>query len=116
MARFYFHHWCGRERLIDREGSELTDAESAYMEAFEAARELTIDLIRNRKSVFPHRFDVADELGRVLFELPFSEVVGGRAKPHRMEAALERSRALVADVTSEVEKARETLANLRRSL
>lgn len=76
MPRFYLHLWNGEEFMLDEEGDDLESAEAAYLEAFEAAKEMAIDLIRSRLDVTAYRFDVTDQVGCALFELPFSEVLG----------------------------------------
>lgn len=113
MTRYFFHLWTGAAYERDDHGSDLPHVEAAYMEAFEAAQDLAIDLIRSRENAALRRFDVVDEQGRIVFELPFTEVVGTRASKHPVMETLLRGRALAADVAEQVVVARQNLDHLR---
>ena len=75
MPLFYFHL---RDELgphPDEGGIELLDVETAYLEAFRGALGLWGELLEQRRDPRCSRFEVTDETGEALFELPFSEVL-----------------------------------------
>jgi hypothetical protein len=118
MPRFYLHLWNGDEYVVDQEGDELENAEAAYLEAFEAAKEMAADLIRSHVDVGAYRFDVVDRSGRAVFELPFAEVLGNAVKRRSrpVKGELNRRRALLEAVASEILTARSTIASARATL
>jgi len=96
-------------------GSDLADANAAYVEAYEAAQELVIDMIRTRRNAISHRFDVCDEDGRLVFELPFSEVLGEERAPAPPALAnVARGHALASEVAREVVSTRRMLRQLEK--
>jgi hypothetical protein len=120
MPRFYLHLWTGAEYITDQEGDELESADAAYLEAFEAAKEMAADLIRAHADATHHRFDVFDRSGRVLFEVPFTEVLGTAPKlVRRAEPNTEvdkRHKALMEAVAHEIGVARVTIAAARETM
>jgi hypothetical protein len=120
MPRFYLHLWTGAEYITDQEGDELESAHAAYLEAFEAAKEMAADMVRNHSDPTQHRFDVFDRSGRVLFEVPFSEVLGKAPKRLRRAAPdteeNKRRKALMEAVAHEIGVARVTIAAARETL
>ncbi len=76
MARYYFHLWTGEDYELDTAGADLPDADHACIEAYRAVGDMCVDNIRARRNLTKHSFDVVDEAGRKLFEVPFSEVLG----------------------------------------
>ncbi len=73
----YFFDVYARGRLeADEAGLELANAEAAYLEACAAIPRLTAELLRVGDHPRGYAFVVADEAGRVLFEIPFHEVLG----------------------------------------
>ena len=106
MHRFYFHLWLGDRHEFDDIGTELASAEEAYMQAFHAAQDSWIELIRARRDPRRHRFDVTDESGHVLFELPFVEVISnGRSNAvlaKEIGQSFARNHKLVSAVTQEI--------------
>jgi hypothetical protein len=120
MPRFYLHLWTGAEYITDQEGDELESADAAYLEAFEAAKEMAVDLIRSHANPTQHRFDVLDRSGRILFEVPFTEVLGKVRKPPQHAKAnteqYKRRKALMEAVAHEIGVARVTIAAARETL
>lgn len=106
MTRFYFHLATGEDYERDEIGSEHVDANQAYLEAFEAAQQMTLDLIRERRHVGRHRFDICDERGRLIMQVPFAEIVGQRIGPQEAVAVAHRGQALVAEVRDQIITAR----------
>ena len=78
MPRFYFHLRDELGAHLDEGGIELLDVETAYLEAFRRALGLWGELLVQRRDPRCSRFEVTDESGEALFELPFSEVLESR--------------------------------------
>jgi hypothetical protein len=75
MPRYFFHLRCPNRELHDPSGTDLRDPDQAW----EAARTIARDLMET-----PHEatvdwlacvFEVTDEAGEIVFELPFSGVI-----------------------------------------
>ena len=112
MARFYFHLSTGEDYERDEVGSDHVDANQAYLEAFESAQQLSVDLIREHLSPIRHRFDICDEYDRVLFQVPFAEIMGRRPGPHELMHTAARGQNLAADVRNEIGNVRAELQSL----
>ena len=65
----------------DDTGLEFPSAEIAYMEACRAIPDLTAELARAGGSPRGYAFEVTDEAVRVLWRIPFSEILGTRERP-----------------------------------
>jgi hypothetical protein len=81
MPLFYFdvRSRCGLEP--DDTGLEFSSAEIAYLEACKAIPELTAELVSAGASPQSYAFEVTDEAGRLLWRIPFSEILGERGQP-----------------------------------
>lgn len=112
MPRYYFHLAGGETRECDEIGSDLKDANEAYLEAFEAAQQLSVDLIREHRSPSTYCFEICDAHGRLVFQLPFTEIVGHRPNRHEIHEAAERGRQLASDLTEQIIVARSELQTL----
>lgn len=75
MPRFYFDFRQGNDFAPDAAGTDLADAEQAYLEAFKAAREMWSELLKERRDPRRCRFEVRDSNDALLFVLPFQEVL-----------------------------------------
>src|SRR5262249_46297426 len=74
--RYFIHIITDKERLIDPDGGEFTDLESARAEASQSARDLMAEELRCGRPVpFTWRTQVADCDGKVLLTLPFARLV-----------------------------------------
>lgn len=74
--RYFFHVRDGENLLMDDEGVDLPDEESARDEARNAARDLIIDNIKHGDPLDGRRFEVWDEEGVPHFIFPFKSVIG----------------------------------------
>jgi len=82
MPVFYFDI-CARGRLeADESGIELPSAETAYLQACAAIPPLVSELLRSGDHPRGYSFLVADEAGRVLFDIPFHKVLDREDRPH----------------------------------
>jgi hypothetical protein len=128
MPRYFFHLVTPSTYYADDIGAEFETAEAAYLDASRAAVELSIEALRRRETTTGHRFEIMDDHGQLLFDLPFNEMVRSRgsnpfqsnlALRRQLDDGLRRSRDLQASVAAELARARENLkatrALLRRS-
>ncbi len=80
MARYFFHLRCPDKDVLDPSGADLRDPDQAW----EAARATARDLIEGPPDADVNwlacHFEVVDDSGEIVFELPFSEVVDLRPK------------------------------------
>ncbi|MBW8814378.1 MAG: hypothetical protein JF588_13200 [Caulobacterales bacterium] len=119
MPRFHFHLAtpAGLER--DEIGSDCASAEVAYLDARQAAMEISHDSVRQGGDPAGYRFEICDAKGRLIQVLPFAEILAPPARPtphgqdvlrSRVLASLSRSRQLQAELTAGFEEARTSLA------
>lgn len=116
MSRYYFHLWTRDGYEIDDTGVELEDAEAAYLEAFHSAREISIEMLRARRSAWRHRFDVVDSQGRLVHEVLFSEAMGQRVAHYPASgfvAGASRGYALATELSREIALAQRNLQTCR---
>jgi hypothetical protein len=78
--RYYFHLRIGRQFSPDEIGLDLPDLDTAYLEAFHAARAMWSELLAERSDPMLRSFEIADSDGRVLLLLPFREVLESARK------------------------------------
>jgi hypothetical protein len=74
MARYFFHLVSPSQSSRDDIGTELPNAEAAYLEACDTALELSYEMLRERQDPSRHTFEITDADGHMVFELPFAEV------------------------------------------
>ena len=111
MPQFFFNFRDESGLDPDREGLDLPDLDAAYMEAFEAAKEMWIEAIRDMRNPMRQSFEVSDAAGNTLIVVPFGEVLAslkGVLNQHPVETAHR-----AAKLTSEV---REAVATAHRRL
>jgi hypothetical protein len=60
----------------DKDGLEFPNMEAAYIDAFHSAIDMWVEAKHQGRNLTQHRFIVTDAEGRMLFELPFAEVLG----------------------------------------
>ena len=115
MPHFFFDLFTSKHFERDAEGLPFDSLEAAYLSASQAAVDISIDMLRERKDPSGYRFEVRDSDGQVVLELPFSEVLraGRTAKPPalpgqaQLQASLERNRKLKADLAKLLASARQ---------
>jgi hypothetical protein len=75
MPRYFFHLRCESKAVLDPSGTDLRDPDQAW----EAARVTALNLMQTQANADVNwltcRFEVADEAGEIVFELPFTEAV-----------------------------------------
>jgi len=82
MARYFFHLLSSDGSSKDDIGTELASAEAAYLAACDAALDMSYEMLRERRDPAGHTFEVADEQGHVVFEIPFAEVTRPAERRH----------------------------------
>src|SRR5262249_5976797 len=120
---FYFHLKVGRDLQPDDIGLELPSLEMAYLEAFKAAQEMWSDLLAKRKDPTIHSFEIADETGRELMRVPFSEVldrarkgVGPRRDVKKASTLLTQTTSLAASLSEQVGRTYKLLEDTQQAL
>ena len=83
MPHFYFHLRtpAGWER--DQDGLDFIGLEAAYLDACRTIPDMAADLVRRKHDPLPYGFEIADEAGQLLMEVPFSEVLASGHKPRQ---------------------------------
>ncbi|GJE33701.1 DUF6894 family protein [Methylobacterium oxalidis] len=78
MPQFFFHLRTLQGLDADDIGLELADAETAYLCAYEAIPTMSADYVQQAHDPRQFEFEITDKVGRVLFELPFTEALEHR--------------------------------------
>ena len=81
MPLYYFHFAVGRKRYPDELGVQFDSVEAAYLDAFRAAEEMWIELIKKGEDPTTGSFEICDTNGDLLLILPFKEVLKPVRKP-----------------------------------
>jgi Domain of unknown function (DUF6894) len=116
MPRYFFHLSTPEHYSLDEIGVEYPSVEAAYLGAHQAALDMSVDLLRDHVDPSRHAFDIVDQHGQMLFDLPFSEVTRpvDHVPPHsHLHAAILRNHSRAKRATSEL---METFARTRSLL
>jgi hypothetical protein len=137
MPTFYFHFRNHGALEEDDMGVEFLSLEDAYLGAFEAAREMWTELLRQRTDPMGCAFEIGDKTGRLILTVPFSEVLQTAQAGERRQRLSEtkdtsadashallleiadrgaRAQRLVSHIATEVQTARDTMASIRTLL
>jgi hypothetical protein len=123
MPRFYFHLVSPGSYATDEVGGEFADFEAAYLDAHHAALEIAFEMLREHQDPGKLQFEIVDDQGRFLVDLPFSEVMrpGGRAVAtnvvrQSIKRNLSRNRELQAEIKTEFAQTRIVLADARATM
>jgi hypothetical protein len=92
MPRFFFHLASPGEYALDDIGADFPDVESAYLDCHQAALEIAFEMLRDHRDPTHYQFDIMDNLGRFLLDVPFSEVMRPRPAPAHYSAILSKVR------------------------
>jgi hypothetical protein len=97
--------------------------DTAYLEAFRAATEMWIEALREVRNPSRQRFEIRDDFGRVVLDLPFYEIIesakGGRRRAppyHQLMESFERTRSVREDIVDEISLAWGRLREAKESL
>lgn len=115
MPVFFFDLETADKFERDQVGVQFDSVEAAFLGAHEAAVAMIVELLRDRRDASRHRFEVRNEHGLVVLELPFLEVLHPRSAakppmnmdaPRRLRDTLARSRVLREELQEALERAR----------
>ena len=81
MPRFFFSLRCPDGSVIDPDGAEFANADEAYDMAARTARTLVATDTDTEVDWLRCVFEVADDAGEVVFELPFTQAVEAAESP-----------------------------------
>lgn len=73
--RYFFNVKAGDEGIPDQEGVELPGLTQVAEEAKQAARDLLANRVQHGEWINGEKFEVADENGKLVLELPFTSVL-----------------------------------------
>jgi hypothetical protein len=124
MPRYFFHLAAPGSYSADDLGVEFAGVEDAYLGAYQAALDMSIEMLRQRIDPALHSFAIADQAGQVLFDLPFAEVMRPSAKPPpplgSIQASIqqrhERAQHAASDLRAAMGRSRELLQSTRELL
>ena len=123
MPLYFFHLSAPDDYSRDEVGVEYPNAEAAYLGAHQAALEISLDLLRHQTDPNLHSFEIVDEAGQTLFELPFSEVMQPSRHPlppaelhARISRQQQRAVRAASELRQSVERTRSLLAATRALL
>jgi hypothetical protein len=128
MPRFFFHLRSQDGLSADETGTDFPCLEEAYLGTCDAILEMAVEMLRARQNPTKDAFEIADDRGNVLMEVPFSEVLWPGAvtnKPVRSETIrvfescrrrAERSHVLQAEIRAEFQQARNTFSDIHANL
>jgi len=120
--RYFIHIITDQERLVDPDGGEFADLESARAEASQSARDLMAEELRCGRPVpFAWRAQVADDEGNVLLSLPFarlvfSEVIAAQLSRTSRPTSPEAHLALIERAKATFARAKSTNAEIKNGL
>ena len=125
MPRFFFHLRtpAGLER--DDIGLDLDGVERAYLDAYASIPAMGVDMLLEKANPYRYAFEIMDEGGNLLMEVPFSEALDEKKKPlppdarrrwRKAKAEMERTARLIASLQDGRAALDATLAETMRLL
>ena len=75
MPHFYFDLASPSDLSRDEIGTDFPDSEAAYLSAFQAALDISVEMLRARDDPSQHRFVIRNNNDELLFDLSFAEVL-----------------------------------------
>jgi hypothetical protein len=120
MPKFFFHLVSPGKYAPDDIGSEFSSVAAAWLDAFQAATEMSCDLIRQRINPHGYQFEITDTDGQFLMDLPFSEVVSSKSANYdvhsQLKTRMQRCRELRTELAVEFERTRLALDDTRKTI
>jgi len=124
MPHFYFHLRSPAGLTRDKFGQDFDDLEAAYLEACLTIPDMGADLVKRRRNPLPYTFEIANEAGQLLMDVPFSEMLdkGHKSRPRRRvmpalvrkaHVEMERTARLIASLAEEREALQTSLREAR---
>jgi|SRR6185437_1166684 len=96
MPRFFFHFISQDRVTTDDVGLVFPSLEEAYLDSCNAALEISMERLRARDDPTNDGIEIADEDGRMLMHIPFSEVLRPGQKSNIQANYLTTNRAIQA--------------------
>lgn len=100
MPLFFFHLRTARGLEEDEAGAPFPDVEAAYIDVCRAIPEMLEELLGEGHDPMRCAFEIADERGRLLMDVPFAERLTRAAARPRPEAARAPDHAAMLDAVS----------------
>ena len=125
MPRFFFHLRSPAGLEQDEIGLDLDGVERAYLDAYATIPAMGVDLLLGKSNPYRHAFEIMDEEGHLLMEVPFSEALDEGRKPlpldarrhwSKAKAEMEQTARLIASIQAEQTALQSTLAETKRLL
>jgi hypothetical protein len=129
MPLFFFNFTSPGEVSMDRIGTEFPSLEAAYLSTCQAILEIAAEKLRARQDPDQDAFEIVDAQHAVLMQVPFLEVLRPRRagnasalreQNHRLTRTsrllLARSKALEADLRTEVERSKRLSSTISDNL
>lgn len=125
MPLFFFHLRSPAGCDEDEIGVELDGIESAYLEAYRTVPALSAEMALAGAIPHRHTFEIVDQSGNLLMEVPFSEVLDRGRGPtapaltasfRRAVTTMQRTAELIISIREERTALRATLAETKRLL
>lgn len=113
MMRYYLHIATDREMIMDPEGEEFPDLDSARVEAEQSARAvMATELEAGRSLATEWTVQIANARGVVLSSLSFRDILGGRG-PSVPDEILARANIVMQEARAAVISARQMRKEIR---
>lgn len=128
MPRFFFNLSSQGNVSMDETGTEFPSLEAAYLDTCDAILDIAVEKLRAHQNPAKDAFEIADEQGNVLMQVPFSEILSPAAatnRPMKWETIrifhscrhyAARSQALQADIRAEFEQVKNVCGDIRENL
>jgi hypothetical protein len=128
MIHFFFHFRQGSQLSRDEEGSGFASLEDAYLDVHQAIQEMWEELLASRCDPRSCAFEICDGDGRLLMNVPFTEVLDScirrhsvppaRTRPDYAEVAatIDRSVRLRSEVAESIRQTQDALDRIRAQL
>ncbi len=107
MPRYFFHLATEVSYSVDEDGLYFEDLDAAYLDACRAAMDMSVQMLRAQQDPGRCRFDVADDAGAILLDIPFLEVM--RIRPSRSLASNHAVNEELQSTSEELEASKEQL-------
>lgn len=123
MPLYHFHLRNAAGLEPDEIGLEYPTLEEAYLEACRTVPGMAAEFVQAGRNPMEYAFEIADESGTLLLEIPFGEMLRNGAVPRRPALPRERARAvsaaertqqLVASINRQIETLHEAMLASRR--
>ena len=123
----YFFNLAGKDGYYsaDEDGVAFRDVEAAYLDVHRAILDISFDMLRARRDPASLRFEVTDQTGVIVLDVPFTEVLRPGRMPRDplseqfrvdLKREMQRSQTLKADLSQQIADAHVTIEKTRQLL